>query len=138
MNFLKYSLLRFALLVLAFLLSMWLGVGLVLSGVAAVAISFAVSYLFSFENNAHELRTRDIIKRIDPDLGLIFFNAGNPQPLAFLHRPHKLAGFQQRQRHAAVQRVRSQLGFKLRQHLLAFFDHGIELSGVCRHKCTPH
>jgi hypothetical protein len=45
-NFLKYSLLRFALLVLAFLLSMWLGVGLVLSGVAAVAISFAVSYLF--------------------------------------------------------------------------------------------
>ena len=46
MNFLKYSLLRFALLVLAFLLSMWLGVGLVLSGVAAVAISFAVSYLF--------------------------------------------------------------------------------------------
>ena len=46
MNFLKYSLLRFALLVLAFLLSMWLGVGLVLSGVAAVVISFAVSYLF--------------------------------------------------------------------------------------------
>ena len=46
MNFLKYSLLRFALLVLAFLLSMWLGVGLVLSGIAAVAISFAVSYLF--------------------------------------------------------------------------------------------
>lgn len=45
-NFLKYSLLRLAVLVLAFLLSMWLGVGLVLSGIAAVAISFAVSYLF--------------------------------------------------------------------------------------------
>ena len=46
MNFLKYSLFRFTVLVLAFLLSMWLGVGLVLSGLAAVAISFAVSYLF--------------------------------------------------------------------------------------------
>jgi hypothetical protein len=45
-SFLKYSLFRFAVLVLVFLLSMWLGVGLVLSGLAAVAISFAVSYLF--------------------------------------------------------------------------------------------
>lgn len=46
MNFLKYTLLRFGLLVLVLLLGMWLGVGLVLSGVAAVAASFAVSYLF--------------------------------------------------------------------------------------------
>jgi hypothetical protein len=45
-NFLKYSLLRLVVLVLAFLLSVWLGVGLILSGVAAVAISFAVTYLF--------------------------------------------------------------------------------------------
>ena len=46
MSFLKYTLLRFALLVLAFLLCMWLGTGLILSGVAAVVVSFAVSYLF--------------------------------------------------------------------------------------------
>ena len=46
MSFLKYTLLRFALLVLAFLLCMWLGAGLILSGVAAVVVSFAVSYLF--------------------------------------------------------------------------------------------
>lgn len=46
MNFLKYTLLRFAVLVLAFLVCMAVGVGLVLSGMAAVAISFAVSYLF--------------------------------------------------------------------------------------------
>jgi hypothetical protein len=45
-NFLKYSLLRFGLLVLVFLLSTWLGAGLILSGIAAVAASFAVSYLF--------------------------------------------------------------------------------------------
>jgi hypothetical protein len=45
-NFLKYSLLRLVVLVLAFLLCLWLGVGIVLSGIAAVAISFAVSYLF--------------------------------------------------------------------------------------------
>jgi hypothetical protein len=45
-NFLMYSLLRFGLLVLVFLLSMWLGAGLILSGIAAVAVSFAVSYLF--------------------------------------------------------------------------------------------
>ena len=46
MSFLKYTLLRFVLLVLTFLVCLWLGVGLVLSGVAAVAVSFAVSYLF--------------------------------------------------------------------------------------------
>lgn len=46
MHFLTYSLLRLAVLVAVFLLSMWLGVGLILSGIAAVAISFAVSYLF--------------------------------------------------------------------------------------------
>ena len=46
MNFLKYSLLRFALLVPVFLLCLWLGVGLVLSVIAAVVVSFAVSYLF--------------------------------------------------------------------------------------------
>ncbi|MFI7483686.1 DUF4229 domain-containing protein [Kocuria sp. M1R5S2] len=46
MKFLTYSLLRLSVLVLAFLLSVWLGVGLVLAGIAAVVISFAVSYLF--------------------------------------------------------------------------------------------
>jgi uncharacterized membrane protein len=45
-KFLTYSLLRLAVLVLAFVLSVQLGVGLVLAGIAAVAISFAVSYLF--------------------------------------------------------------------------------------------
>jgi hypothetical protein len=45
-DFLKYSLLRLLLLVLAFALCTALDVGLVLSGVAAVAVSFAVSYLF--------------------------------------------------------------------------------------------
>jgi hypothetical protein len=45
-NFLKYSLLRLAVLVLVFLVCTALDVGLILSGIAAVAVSFAVSYLF--------------------------------------------------------------------------------------------
>lgn len=45
MNFLKYSLLRFGLMIVVFLLCMWLNVGLILSGVFAILIAFAVSYL---------------------------------------------------------------------------------------------
>lgn len=45
MNFLKYSLLRIGLMVSVFFLCLWLKVGLVLAGIFAVLIAFAVSYL---------------------------------------------------------------------------------------------
>jgi N-methylhydantoinase A/oxoprolinase/acetone carboxylase beta subunit len=43
-------------------------------GIEAVA----VSYLFSYENNAHELRTRDIIKSIYPDMYVSLSSEINP------------------------------------------------------------
>ncbi|MDO4916417.1 MAG: DUF4229 domain-containing protein [Rothia sp. (in: high G+C Gram-positive bacteria)] len=45
MNFLKYSILRLLLLVIAFYVCYWLNVGLILSGIFAVLIAFAISYL---------------------------------------------------------------------------------------------
>ena len=46
MNFLKYSLLRLAILLAVFVLCMAVGGGLVLSGVAAVVAAFAICYIF--------------------------------------------------------------------------------------------
>ena len=46
MNFLKYSLLRLGILVALFVLCLYLGLGLVFSGIAAVIAAFAVCYIF--------------------------------------------------------------------------------------------
>ena len=46
MNFVKYSLLRLGILVVLFLLCMYLGLGLVFSGIAAVVAAFAICYIF--------------------------------------------------------------------------------------------
>lgn len=46
MNFLKYSLLRLAILVVVFVVCLYVGAGLILSGIAAVVAAFAVCYLF--------------------------------------------------------------------------------------------
>ena len=40
--------------------------------------AIAVSYLFSFENNAHELRTREIIKTVNPELAVSLSCEVNP------------------------------------------------------------
>jgi len=45
-NFLKYSLLRLGILVALFVLCLYLGLGLVFSGIAAVIAAFAVCYIF--------------------------------------------------------------------------------------------
>lgn len=44
-NFLKYSILRVGLMAAVFFLCMWLGIGLVFSGIFAILIAFAVAYL---------------------------------------------------------------------------------------------
>lgn len=46
MNFLKYSLLRLGILVALFVLCLYLGLGLVFSGIAAVIAAFAICYIF--------------------------------------------------------------------------------------------
>lgn len=46
MNFLKYSLLRLAILITVFVVCMAVGGGLILSGVAAVVAAFAICYIF--------------------------------------------------------------------------------------------
>ncbi|WP_181954164.1 DUF4229 domain-containing protein [Kocuria coralli] len=46
MNFLKYSTLRLGLLVLAFVLGLWLRLGILLSGLTSIIIAFAVCYIF--------------------------------------------------------------------------------------------
>ena len=44
-------------------------------GIEAVA----VSYLFSFENNAHELRTREIVRRVEPEMFVSLSCEVNPE-----------------------------------------------------------
>ncbi|CAL8899395.1 DUF4229 domain-containing protein [Kocuria varians] len=46
MNFLKYSLLRLGILIAFFLVCLYLGLGLVFSGIAAVIAAFAICYIF--------------------------------------------------------------------------------------------
>ena len=46
MNFLKYSLLRLGILIVVFVISMYVGAGLILSGIAAVVAAFAICYIF--------------------------------------------------------------------------------------------
>lgn len=46
MNFLKYSLLRLGILVALFVLCLYLGLGLVFSGIDAVIAAFAICYIF--------------------------------------------------------------------------------------------
>ena len=46
MNFLKYSLLRLGILIAFFLVCLYLGLGLVFSGIAAVIAVFAICYIF--------------------------------------------------------------------------------------------
>lgn len=46
MNFLKYSALRVALLVIVFALGLWLRLGILFAGLAAIVIAFAVCYIF--------------------------------------------------------------------------------------------
>lgn len=46
MNFLKYSALRLGLLILVFALGLWLRLGILFAGVAAIIIAFAVCYIF--------------------------------------------------------------------------------------------
>lgn len=46
MNFLKYSLLRLGILIVVFVISVSVGAGLILSGIAAVVAAFAICYIF--------------------------------------------------------------------------------------------
>lgn len=46
MNFLKYSALRLGLLILVFALGLWLRLGILFAGAAAIIIAFAVCYIF--------------------------------------------------------------------------------------------
>lgn len=46
MNFLKYSALRLGLLILVFALGLWLRLGILFAGLAAIIIAFAVCYIF--------------------------------------------------------------------------------------------
>ena len=46
MNFLKYSLLRLGILIVVFVIAMYVGAGLILSGIAAVVAAFAICYIF--------------------------------------------------------------------------------------------
>lgn len=46
MNFLKYSLLRLGILIVVFVVCLYIGAGLILSGIAAVVAAFAICYLF--------------------------------------------------------------------------------------------
>lgn len=45
-NFLKYSLLRLGILIVVFVISMYVGAGLILSGIAAIVAAFAICYIF--------------------------------------------------------------------------------------------
>lgn len=46
MNFLKYSALRLGLLILVFALGLWLRLGILMAGLTAIIIAFAVCYIF--------------------------------------------------------------------------------------------
>lgn len=46
MNFLKYSLLRLGILIVVFVICLYIGAGLIVSGIAAVVAAFAICYLF--------------------------------------------------------------------------------------------
>ena len=46
MNFLKYSLVRLGILIAVFVIAVYVGAGLILSGIAAVVAAFAICYIF--------------------------------------------------------------------------------------------